>query len=70
MVLGGTMTEPAYPTTVHDHSSDAREVELLEEATRGGPRGAIVVSATAVGLLMLCWLLIYFLVFIPRGTVG
>jgi hypothetical protein len=64
------MTEPAYPTTDHDLPNDARELELLEAATSGGPRGAVIVSGVAVGLLMLCWLLIYFLVFIPRGTVG
>jgi hypothetical protein len=64
------MTEPAYPTTVHDHSSDARELELLEEATHSGPRGAVVVSAIAVGLLMLGWLFVYFFIFLPRGTVG
>ena len=27
-------------------------------------------SIVAVGLLMLCWLALYFFVFIPRGTVG
>ena len=64
------MTEPAYPTTAHDHSTDERELELLEEATRGGPRGAIWVSGIAVGLLMLGWLFVYVFVFLPRGTVG
>ena len=64
------MTEPAYPTTIHDHSSDARELELLDEATRGGPRGAVLVSGIAVGLLMLGWLFVYFFIFLPRGTVG
>jgi hypothetical protein len=34
------------------------------------PRGALAVSGVAVGLLILCWLLIYFFVFLPRGTVG
>jgi hypothetical protein len=36
----------------------------------GGPRGAIMVSGIAVGLLLLCWLFIYFFIFLPRGTVG
>ncbi len=64
------MTDSAYPETAHDYASDAEELERLEQATAGGPRGAAVVSAIAVGLLMLCWLLIYVFVFLPRGTVG
>jgi hypothetical protein len=36
----------------------------------GGPRGAVTVSGIAVGLLLLCWLLIYAFIFLPRGTVG
>lgn len=64
------VTEPAYPATAHDYASDADELERLEQAVNGGPKGAIAVSGIAVGLLMLCWLLIYFLVFLPRGTVG
>lgn len=64
------MTEPAYPLTRHDYSSDAEELERLEEALEGGPRGAVAVSLIAVALLMIGWLGMYFLVFLPRGTVG
>lgn len=64
------MTEPAYPTTGHDYSSESEELERLEAAMSGGPRGAIAVSAIAVGLLLLGWLFIYVFVFLPRGTVG
>lgn len=62
--------ETSYPAGVHDHSSDSDELQRLEAAMDSAPRGALVVSAIAVGLLMLCWLLIYALVFLPRGTVG
>ena len=34
------------------------------------PRGAVLVSAIAVGLLLLCWFAIYLFVFLPRGVVG
>jgi hypothetical protein len=34
------------------------------------PRGALAVAGTAVGLLVLAWLIVYFAVFIPRGAVG
>jgi hypothetical protein len=64
------MTDPAYPATGHDYASDDEELERLEKALEGGPRGAIAVSGIAVGLLMVCWLLIYLFVFLPRGTVG
>lgn len=64
------MAEPAYPVTRHDYADDADELERLEAAMEGGPKGAVAVSLIAVGLLMIGWLGIYFLVFIPRGTVG
>jgi hypothetical protein len=64
------MTDPAYPTTGHDYPSDDEELKRLEQAMAGGPRGAVIVSGIAVGLLLLCWLMIYVFVFLPRGTVG
>jgi hypothetical protein len=64
------MTESAYPTSSHDYADDAEELARVEEAMSGGPRGAIMVSGIAGGLLLLCWLFIYFFIFLPRGTVG
>ena len=64
------MPEPAYPRSRHDYGDDAEELRRLEAAMDESPRGAIFVSGVAVGLLMLCWLLIYFLIFLPRGTIG
>ena len=64
------MSDQGYPTTRHDYATEAEELERLETAMSAGPRGALAVSAIAVGLLLLCWLAIYFLVFLPRGTVG
>ena len=40
------------------------------EALKDGPRGALVIAATTVGLLFLGWLLFYFFLFLKRGTVG
>jgi hypothetical protein len=40
------------------------------ESLRDGARGALVVSAIAVGLLFIGWLAFYFLIFMPRGPVG
>lgn len=64
------MTDSAYPASRHDCASDAEELEQLEAAMGASPRGAAAVSAISVGLLLLCWLLIYVFVFLPRGTVG
>lgn len=64
------MTEPAYPRSRHDYASDAEELAELEAAMDSTPRGAVFVSAVAVGLLILAWLAIYIGVFLPRGTVG
>ena len=62
-----------------DQSSDAyRQSEIadqideaaLAEAMRVTPLGAAVLAGTAVALLVLGYLAIYLLVFLPRGTVG
>ena len=64
------MVERSYPIGVHDYASGAEEREALDLALEEAPRGALVVSAIAVGLLMVGWLGMYFLVFLPRGPVG
>jgi hypothetical protein len=64
------MTEPAYPRAPHDYASNADELERLEAAMEATPRGAVLVSAIAVGLLLLCWFAIYLFIFLPRGTIG
>lgn len=64
------MAEPSFPAAEHDYASDAEEIERLEAAMEESPRGALVVSLIAVGLLLVGWLGLYFLVFLPRGSVG
>ena len=34
------------------------------------PRGAAALAGLAVGLLLIAWILIYLLVYLPRGMVG
>jgi hypothetical protein len=36
----------------------------------GGSRGAYLLAGLAVGLLFVGWLAFYFLLFMPRGSVG
>ena len=38
--------------------------------SRHGPRGALVVAGISVALLFIGWLAFYFLLFMPRGSVG
>lgn len=64
------MSDPAYPSTRHDYRSGAEEIERLEAAMYAAPRGAVVVSAIAVALLLIGWLWVYFFIFLSRGTVG
>lgn len=45
-------------------------VEEAAQALRDGPIGAYVVASIAVGLLFLGWLAFYFLLFMPRGSIG
>lgn len=42
----------------------------LEAVMREVPRGAFALSALTVGLLLLCWFLVYFFIFLPRGMIG
>jgi hypothetical protein len=53
--------------------SEAQPAELDERqlaALREVPRGAIALGGIAVLLLLIAWLLIYLLLYLPRGMVG
>jgi len=54
------------PSEVADPVDEA----ALAEAMRVVPLGAAVLAGTAVALLVIGYLAIYLLVFLPRGTVG
>ena len=72
-------TRPGRTDEPSDQSSDAyRPAEIadqideaaLAEVMRVTPLGAAVLAGTAVALLVLGYLAIYLLVFLPRGPVG
>jgi hypothetical protein len=44
--------------------------DAAARALRNGPIGALVISAIAIGILFIGWLLFYFLLFMRRGPVG
>jgi hypothetical protein len=64
------MVRGAFSDDLDDDEDEAEELRRLEAAMVETPRGAIVVSGIATGLLILSWLLVYTFVFLPRGTVG
>jgi hypothetical protein len=54
------------PLKVADDVDEA----ALARVMRSVPLGAAVLAGSAVALLVIGYLLVYILVFIPRGTVG
>ena len=54
------------PEDVSDGVSEAALERVLAEV----PKGAALLAGAAVALLVSGWVLIYLLVFVPRGTVG
>lgn len=55
------------------HDGEARPADLDEQqllALREVPSGTIALGGTAVLLLLIGWLLIYLLVYLPRGMIG
>jgi len=53
-----------------EHVAVPIDTETAINSLKYGPRGAFLVAGIAVGLLFLGWLAFYFLLFIPRGSVG
>lgn len=57
-------------TNSPDQIGEPVSTEDAAQALRDGPIGAFVVAGIAVGALLIAWLVFYFLLFIPRGTIG
>jgi len=64
--------QPEQPSAADSPSEVADEVDAaaLARVMRLVPLGAAVLAGSTVALLVLGYLLIYVLVFIPRGSVG
>jgi hypothetical protein len=52
------------PVDAPDNSDEAAQ------ALRAGPMGAYLVAGVSVGLVFIAWLVFYFFVFMPRGSIG
>ena len=64
-----SLDEPSAAASAIEVADDVDE-ESLAAAMRVVPLGAGVLAGSAVALLVLGYLAIYLLVFLPRGTVG
>jgi hypothetical protein len=50
--------------------SSAVSAQAAARALSRGPMGAYLIAGIAVGLLFIGWLAFYFLLFMPRGSIG
>jgi hypothetical protein len=62
--------EQPSPPDSHSEVADGVDETALAGVMRTVPLGAAILAGSAVALLVAGYLLIYILVFIPRGTVG
>ena len=62
--------DPPSAADVSSEVADQIDETALAEAMRVVPLGAGVLAGAAVALLVIGYLLIYLLVFLPRGAVG
>lgn len=46
------------------------EEQRLAQILAEGPRGTIVVAATAVAIVIAIWIAFYLFAFLPRGPIG
>jgi len=70
-VIGMTL-EPPQQAAKHppEQARSPLSAEEAAQALREGPIGAYIIAGIAVGLLFLGWLAFYFLLFMPRGSIG
>ena len=53
-----------------EHIAGPIDAQTVAAMLKNGPKGALLVSAIAVGLLFIGWMAFYFLLFLPRGPIG
>ncbi|MBY0561121.1 hypothetical protein [Hyphomicrobium sp.] len=63
-------TDRPTPTLPSDNGAPEQPgAEELERVLKTVPSGAFALAGTTVGLLVMAYLALYFLVFIPRGPI-
>jgi hypothetical protein len=68
--MPGTENETPRPSASAEDAAAPVGWNAAAEALRHGPRGALLVSGIATALLFAGWLAFYFLLFMPRGSIG
>jgi hypothetical protein len=66
-------TDPDIPHTaagLMEHVAAPIDADAAAQCLKHGARGAFVVAGISAGLLFIDWLAFYFLLFLPRGSVG
>jgi len=63
-----TPHEPAAASL--EHVAAPIDGESAAALLRDGPRGAFLLAGVSVGLLFIGWMLFYFVLFMPRGSIG
>jgi hypothetical protein len=61
---------PASAAVDTEHVAAPIDAAAAAALLKQGPRGALAVAGLSVSLLFIGWLLFYFLLFIPRGSIG
>jgi F0F1-type ATP synthase assembly protein I len=62
--------EPNQSTALSPSHDVPNNLGEAAQALRNGPIGAYIVAGIAVGLLFIGWLVFYFFLFMPRGSIG
>ena len=68
--VNGTTEHHISAAATREHVAAPIDSETAVAALSHGPRGALFVAGISVGLLFIGWLLFYFILFMPRGSVG
>ena len=65
----GTYVETSAADQPRDVADSVKEDDL-QRVLKDVPRGAFALCAIVVALVLICWLAIYFGIFLPRGPVS
>jgi hypothetical protein len=65
-----TLETPPSAAAAEERIIEAVDAGATASALEHGTRGALVVAGVSVALLFIGWLAFYFLLFMPRGSVG
>jgi hypothetical protein len=53
---------------INSDEENLSEPATIETIVSEGPRGALTLAAIATFIVVMCWVMFYLLVFVPRGA--